>query len=90
MIEEIHGEDDVKMQDSFQAYDGCRNKSNLRFDYHETSSFFMTSFENQTTQMNARLLLTFINAAETLLQPSQPTFSRALKATPSLLVCQVF
>jgi hypothetical protein len=29
LIEEIHGEDDVNMQNSFEAYDGCRGKSNL-------------------------------------------------------------
>jgi hypothetical protein len=29
LIEDIHGEDDVGMQNSFQAYDGCSGKSNL-------------------------------------------------------------
>jgi hypothetical protein len=31
LIEDIHGEDDVNMQNSFQAYDGCSGKSNFLF-----------------------------------------------------------
>jgi hypothetical protein len=29
LIEEMHGEDDVKVQNSFQAYDGCSGKSKI-------------------------------------------------------------
>jgi hypothetical protein len=91
LIEEIHGEDDAKMQNSFQAYDGCSGKSNC-FLMTMQASHFCTWFssENQVTQTNARLLPTFTNAGVTLLRQSLAKSSLAQRATPPLLVDNLF
>jgi len=88
LIEEIHGEEDAKMQNSFQAYDGCSGKS-IAFvtrSMRKSLILYVFVFENQATQMNARLLPTFTNADVTSLRQSQPKSSLAQKAIPLLLV----